>query len=228
MSDGRKVLMVVTSHDRMGDTGEATGLWLSELTHPYEVLVRAGFTVDIAAIQAGKAPLDPRSTAEDDPVNAAFLADPAARAKLDRPEGLDSVSSDDYAAIVFAGGHGTVWDFPAAPSVDRVASAVHARGGVVAAICHGPAALLNVHGPDGELLIKGCRVAGFSNAEERAVGLENVVPFLLEDRLKEAGGIYEEGPLFAPQVVVDGRLVTGQNPPSAVGVAEAVAALLRN
>lgn len=227
MSDGRKVLMVVTSHDRMGETGEATGLWLSELTHPYQVLVGAGLAVDIAAIQAGKAPLDPRSTAEPDPVNAAFLADSAARAKLEHPVDLDSVAPDDYAAIVFAGGHGTVWDFPTSPAVDRVASAVHAQGGVVAAICHGPAALLNIHGPDGELLIKGRRVAGFSNAEERAVGLDKVVPFLLEDRLKEVGGLYEEGALFSPQVVVDGRLVTGQNPPSAAGVAEAVVTLLK-
>lgn len=222
----RKVLIVVTSHDRMGATGEATGLWLSEMTHPYHVLEQAGFTVDIASIKGGTAPVDPRSVDDADPVNAAFLGNAATRAKLENTLPLDAVSPKDYAAILFSGGHGTVWDFPASPAVDRVASAIHAAGGIVAAVCHGPSALLNVHDSDGNLLIKGKRVAGFSNAEERAVKLENVVPFLLEDRLKEGGARYVEGALFTKHVVVDGRLVTGQNPQSATAVGEAVADLL--
>lgn len=223
----RKVLIVVTSHDRMGATDEATGLWLSEMTHPYHVLDQAGFKVDIASIKGGKAPVDPRSTGGDDPVNAAFMGKAETRAKLENTLALDKVAPGDYAAIVFSGGHGTVWDFPSSPAVDRVASAIAARGGIVAAVCHGPSALLNVHAPDGNLLIKGKRVAGFSNAEERAAKLDTVVPFLLEDRLKESGAQYVEGALFTRHVVVDGRLVTGQNPQSAAALGEAVVELLR-
>ncbi|MGE5515611.1 MAG: type 1 glutamine amidotransferase domain-containing protein [Bacteroidota bacterium] len=223
----RKVLIVVTSHNRMGVTDEATGLWLSEMTHPYHELDQAGFTVDIASIQGGAAPVDPRSIGGDDPVNAAFMGKAATRAKLENTLALDKVSPGDYAAILFSGGHGTVWDFPSSPAVDRVASAIAARGGV-AAVCHGPSALLNVHAPDGNLLIKGKRVAGFSNAEERAAKLEAVVPFLLEDRLKEGGAQYVEGAMFTRHVVVDGSLVTGQNPQSAAAVGEAIVELLRH
>jgi putative intracellular protease/amidase len=222
-----KVLIVVTSHDRMGDTGEATGLWLSEMTHPYRVLNKAGFEVDVASIKGGKAPIDPRSTAEEDPVNAAFLSNAETRTKLENTLSLDGVSPDNYAAILFSGGHGTVWDFPSNPEIDRVASAIAANGGVIAAVCHGPAALLNVHKQDGELVIAGKRVAGFSNAEEKAAKLDHVVPFLLEDRLQQAGAQYIEGQMFTQHVVVDGRLVTGQNPQSATAVGEAIANLLR-
>jgi putative intracellular protease/amidase len=211
----------------MGDSGGSTGLWLSEMTHPFDVMQKAGFQVDIASIKGGKVPLDPRSTGEDDPINNAFLADPSTAATLEQSATLADANPSTYDAIVFAGGHGTVWDFPTAPAVDRVASAIYAQGGIVAAICHGPAALLNIHDADGALLIKGKAVAGFSNAEEHAVGLEAVVPFLLEDRLKEGGALYSEAPLFTPHTVVDGRLITGQNPQSAVGVGEAVIKALR-
>jgi len=222
-----KVLIVVTSHNRMGDTGEPTGLWLSEMTHPYHVLDKAGFEIDVASIKGGTAPVDPRSTAEEDPVNAAFLNNAERRSKLENTLSLNDVSPGNYAAILFSGGHGAVWDFPTSPSVDRVASAIAAKGGVVAAVCHGPAALLNVHKENGELLIAGKRVAGFSNTEEKAAQLDHVVPFLLEDRLKQAGAQYVEGQMFTQHVVVDGRLVTGQNPQSATAVGEAIVNLLR-
>ncbi len=210
-----RVLLVVTSHAQMGDTSEKTGLWLAELTHPYHELVAAGIEVDIASIQGGAAPIDPRSLADDDAINHGFLGNPETRSLLDNTPALHTVDAAAYEAILFAGGHGTVWDFPGSEGVKKVGSAIYARGGIVAAVCHGPAALLNVYDQNGKPLVNGKRVAAFSNAEEEAFGLTAVVPYLLQDALTEKGASYVEGPLFESHVVQDGRLITGQNPQSA-------------
>jgi putative intracellular protease/amidase len=224
---GTKVLIVVTSHASLGATGRSTGYYLSEVTHPYAALEQAGFVVDIASPRGGKAPVDDKSLELDDPVNRAFWDRKETRAQLEETLPLRAINASDYRAIVFAGGHGTMWDFPDDGDVQRVAGAIYDAGGVVAAVCHGPAALVNVRLADGRSLVDGKNVAGFSNAEESAAGLTAVMPFLLESKLVERGGKYSKSGLWQPHVVTDGRLVTGQNPASATGVGEAVAGLLK-
>ncbi|QSP94913.1 type 1 glutamine amidotransferase domain-containing protein [Marinobacter salinisoli] len=211
-----RALIVVTSHDKMGETNKRTGLWLAEMTHPYYELTEAGIKVEIASIKGGAAPIDPNSLADDDAINKEFLANPATRTLLDNTLTLADVDPARYQAIVFAGGHGTVWDFSASQAVNDIGFAVYQQGGFVAAVCHGPAALLNIRDDNGRLIIEGKKVAGFSNKEEQAVGLTNVVPYLLQDELAEGGAEYLEGGMFESFVVQDGRLITGQNPQSAL------------
>lgn len=217
-----KVLIVVTSHAQMGNSDEKTGLWLAEATHPHAVLEGAGYTIDFASIQGGAAPIDPRSLEDLDAVSQAFLDNPKTRAQLDNTLKLDDVDASAYAAILFAGGHGTVWDFPDSPAVNRIASAIYANDGIIAAVCHGSAALLNILDSNGTPLISNRQVAGFSNSEEVAVGLDKVVPYLLQDRLEASGARYLEGAAFSSHVVVDDRLITGQNPQSAHALGEAM------
>ena len=221
-----KALIVVTSHDRLGDTGKPTGYYLPEVSHPYYALRDAGLEVDIASPRGGEAPMDEGSRDLEDPQNARMLETDADRAKLEQTLALADVDPADYRAILFAGGHGTMWDFPGNAEVQRLASAIFEAGGVVAAVCHGPAALVDVILPSGEPLVSGKRVTGFSNAEEDAAELTEVMPFLLESRLIERGGRYEKAPLWQEKVVVDGRLVTGQNPASAAAVGRAIAGLV--
>ncbi|HEY8143240.1 MAG TPA: type 1 glutamine amidotransferase domain-containing protein [Kofleriaceae bacterium] len=223
----KKALIVVTSHDRLGDTGKQTGYYLPEVTHPYYALIDAGFDVDLASPRGGAAPMDPSSGDRKDPANARFLDTPADRDKTSRTTRLADVAGSAYDAILFAGGHGTMWDFREDRDVQRLAAAIHEKGGVVAAVCHGPAALVDVRLSSGEFLVAGKRVTGFSNDEEEAAELTNVVPFLLETLLVEHGGRYEKAAgLWKEHVVTDGRLVTGQNPASAAGVGREVARLL--
>ncbi|HEU5056610.1 MAG TPA: type 1 glutamine amidotransferase domain-containing protein [Kofleriaceae bacterium] len=223
----KKALIVVTSHDRLGDTGKPTGYYLPEVTHPYYALRDTGIDVDLASPKGGAAPMDPSSNDRTDPANARFLDTPADRDKLERTARLADVDPAAYGAILFAGGHGTMWDFRQDRDVQRLAAAIHESGGVVAAVCHGPAALVDVRLSSGEYLVAGKRVTGFSNAEEEAAKLTEVVPFLLESALVERGGRYEKaGDLWQEHVVSDGRVVTGQNPASAAGVGRAVAQLL--
>lgn len=223
-----RALIVVTSHSVMGDTDKPTGLWLSEMTHPHHELTTAGIEVDIASIQGGASPIDPWSLEGDDPINAAFLASPETRRLLDNTAKLADVDPADYDAILFAGGHGTVWDFPDSPAVAKIGSAIYAQGGYVAAVCHGPTALLNLRDEQGNLLIDGKRVAGFSNAEEAEVGLTEVVPYLLQDALTAGGALYQEGKMFQPFVVQDDRLITGQNPQSATELGKTLAQALNS
>ena len=223
----KKALIVVTSHDRLGETGKQTGYYLPEVTHPYYAMRDAGLEVDIASPRGGEAPMDASSRDLTDPANARFLDTPADADKLARTVPLAEIDPAAYDAIVFAGGHGTMWDFRGNPDVQRIASAIHDRGGVVAAVCHGPAALVDVRLVSGKYLVDGKRVTGFSNAEEEAAKLTEVMPFLLESALIERGGRYEKADLWQERVVSDGKLVTGQNPASAAGVGRAVAALLR-
>lgn len=221
-----RVLIVVTSHEQMGDTNEKTGLWLAEMTHPYNELKKAGIEVDIASIKGGAAPIDPRSLAIDDAINHEFMANPKTRSLLDNTIELAKVAPNNYQAILFAGGHGTVWDFPKSDAVKKISAAIYEQGGYVSAVCHGPAALLNIFDANGKPLIAGKQVAGFSNAEEEAAGLTNVVPYLLQDELSALGALYQEGKMFEPFVVQDGRLITGQNPQSAAKLGAMLAKVL--
>ncbi len=224
-----RVLFVLTSHDRLGDTGRATGYFLSEVTHPHRVFVNRGYAVDFASVRGGAAPMDPTSLDTEDPVNEAFLASPAYAALADTPAVADvDLGDDPYDALFFPGGHGTMWDLPVDADVARMTGDFYARGGVVGAVCHGPAALVDAVLPDGEHLLRGRSVTCFSNEEESAVGLADVVPFLLEDRMRERGATVMTAAVFEPQVVVWERLVTGQNPASARGTALAMVKLLES
>ncbi|WP_083261117.1 type 1 glutamine amidotransferase domain-containing protein [Microbulbifer aggregans] len=218
-----RVLMVLTSHDAMGGSGEATGFWMAELTHPYFALREAGIAVDIVSIRGGKAPVDPRSLEEDDDDNRRFLEHAQTRKLIENTRPLSAVDPARYAAVIFVGGHGTMWDFPDQADVNRVAAAIYQEEGIVAAVCHGPAALVGVTLDDGSRLVAGRKVTGFTNSEERAVGLDDVVPFMLEDALGEAGASFQGAADWQSNVVVDGRLITGQNPASARALGEQVA-----
>lgn len=222
----KKALLVVTSVDRM-DNGEETGFWLSELTHPYFAMADEGIDVDIVSIRGGKAPVDPRSYDMEDPYNKRFLEDEKLKNILEDTGRLRDVKLGEYDAVVYAGGHGTMWDFPEGEGVHEVSLDIYVRDGVVAAICHGPAALVNLRDDCGGYLIKGRRIAAFTNKEEEIVGQREVVPFSLEDRLKSCGCEYIEGEEWSENVQCDGRIVTGQNPQSAMKVGRMVAELLK-
>jgi putative intracellular protease/amidase len=220
----QRILIAVTSHDKKGNTGDATGAYLAEITHPLEVFTKAGFAVDFVSVRGGRVPLD--GVDRKDPLNAAFLDDTAALAKLHASAAPAAIEPGKYAAILFAGGHGTMWDFPDEPTLAKLASSIYDVGGVVGAVCHGPAGLVNVKLANGQYLVAGKEIAAFTNEEERAVGLAEVVPFLLADKLIERGAVHRPAPNWQKQVITSERLVTGQNPASAAGVAEAMVQLL--
>jgi putative intracellular protease/amidase len=219
----KKILIGLTSHGDLGGV-RSTGYYLSEAAHPWRVFTDAGYTVELASVAGGEPPVDGADL--DDPIQRAFVEDPTVAAALRTTPTFADVDSGAYDAVFFAGGHGAMWDFPEDAELGRVAREVYEGGGVVAAVCHGPAALLGVRLSDGRPLVEGKRVAGFTNEEEAAVGLTEVVPFLLQTRLEQLGAKHEAGATFAVKVVTDDRLVTGQNPPSATGTAEAVLAEL--
>jgi putative intracellular protease/amidase len=215
----KRILIVLTSHDDLGGVRK-TGYYVSEAAHPWEVFRRVGFEVEVASVRGGRAPQD--GFDPQDPAQVDFLATVGER---DTPP-LEGLDASRYDAVFYAGGHGTMWDFPADPDVARVGREVYERGGVVAAVCHGPAALVNLTLSDGTYLVAGKRVAGFTNDEEEAAGAADVVPFLLADALVGRGARHEPGPDWQAQVVVDGHLATGQNPASAGPLAEEVVKLL--
>lgn len=219
-----KILFAVTSHDRKGNTGQPTGFYAPEAAHPWAVLHAAGYQIDFVSPKGGKAPMEGGDL--DDDVLRAFLADPAVQAQLPATARPEDIDPSDYAAILFVGGHGTMWDFPDNPGLTRIAAAIHAAGGVVGAVCHGPAALVNLKLPDGRYLVEGKRVAAFTDDEERAVGLDGVVPFLLAGKLASRGASHVPAPNWQANIIADGRLVTGQNPASAAGVGREMERLL--
>lgn len=222
----KRLLIVLTSAADMGSPEKKTGFWLSELTHPYYAMTDSGLIVDIVSIKGGKAPVDERSLDLSDEQNKRFLDTPELVEAIEQSKPLASIDAAEYGAIVFAGGHGTMWDFPDDEAVQQKATEIYERGGVVAAICHGPAALVNLKLSDGSHLISGKKLTAFTNEEESIVELTEAVPFLLEDRLRERGAIFSGLPAWSENVVTDGRLVTGQNPQSAVGVGKKVGELL--
>lgn len=223
-SEPHRVAIVLTNHGQLGATGRPTGFYLSEASHPYKVFHEAGYHIDFVSPRGGLAPMD--GLEEHDPINAAFLADEnlIARTRATLPIALLDPSRFD--AIFFAGGHGTMWDLPNDPQVQQITRIVYEQGGIVAAVCHGPAGLINVRLSNGEYLVSGKEVSAFTDEEESAVKLERVVPFALESTLRERGARFVEAPNFKPMVAISERLVTGQNPASAIGVAEAVVRLL--
>lgn len=214
-----KILFVLTSHDQKGDTGEHTGFFLSEAAHPWKVL-KDDYEIDFVSPNGGKAPVDGMDL--NDPVNKEFWENKEVQQKISHTMKPEEVNPADYVAIHFVGGHGAMWDFPKNLKLANLASMIYAHGGVVSAVCHGPAGLVDVKLPDGSYLISGKKVTGFSDEEEAAVKLTKVVPFLLEDKMKERGGIYSSSPKFTEHVVQDGRLITGQNPQSAKLLGEEV------
>ena len=224
-----EILFVLTSHDQLGTTGERTGFWLEEFAAPYYALSDAGAMITLASPEGGKPPIDPKSTLPENQTEATrrFEADDSAQALLAVTRKLADMSASTFDAIFFPGGHGPMWDLAVDTTSIALIEAFAKAGKPVAAVCHAPVALINARGPDDKFLVSGKRVTGFSNEEEQAIGLASVVPFLLEDRIRERGGLYRRGPLWAPHVEVDGKLVTGQNPASSVPVARSLLDLLR-
>jgi putative intracellular protease/amidase len=223
-----KILIVLTSHDQLGNTGKKTGFWLEEFVAPYYVLKDAGAAITLASPKGGLPPLDPKSDLPENQTELTkrFRIDTAAQAELAHTKKLADVSADDFDAVFYPGGHGPMWDMADNATSIKLIEAFVKADKPVGAVCHAPSALINVRGKDGEYLIKSRRVTGFSDAEEEAVGLTTVVPFLLEDRLKERGGVYSKGANWAPYVQVDGKLVTGQNPASSGPAAEELLKLI--
>lgn len=216
MSNAIPVLFVTTSNNVKGKTGIPTGFFLAELTHPYEKLQKAGIAIELASVKGGRPPIDGFDLS--DPVNAALWGDPAFQVALGQTLCLDDVNPSRYSAVFFAGGHGTMWDFADSTSVQRVIREIYDAGGLVSAVCHGPAALVNVKLSDGSYLVNGKHVAAFTNSEEEAIQSTNIVPFLLETSLVNHGALHHAAPDWAPNVTTDGRLITGQNPASASSV----------
>jgi putative intracellular protease/amidase len=226
--DMTKVLMVLTSHDRLGDTGQKTGFWLEEFAAPYYILKDAGLDVTLASPKGGQPPLDPKS---DDPASQTeamrrFKADPEAQAALAGTAKLSDISPNDYDAVFYPGGHGPLWDLSDDRHSIALIEALYAAGKPVAAVCHGPAALRHAKARDGSPLVRGRSVTGFTNTEEAAVKLTDVVPFLVEDMLKENGGEFSRGADWQAYAVTDGNLITGQNPASSESTARALVAQL--
>lgn len=219
-----KILIVLTSHARIGETGHTTGVWLEELTTPYYAFIDAGAEVDLASIGGGAVPIDPNSMAEQDRPESVvrFFDDQVSQHKLGHSLKLEDLSAAPYDAVFLPGGHGTMWDLPESTALAELLTSAFAAGKVVAAVCHGPAGLVNARSPDGTPLVAGRKVSAFTNSEEEAAGLTQAVPFLLETRLRDLGALYESGPDFEPHAVRDGKLVTGQNPASSSRVAQLV------
>ncbi|MFD6418762.1 type 1 glutamine amidotransferase domain-containing protein [Streptomyces sp. NPDC060194] len=220
MTRTHKILIALTSHDRLGDTGRSTGWYLPEAAHPWKEFTEAGYQVDIVSVLGGKPAMDGADLS--DPVQQAFLDDPRIAAQLADTRRPGQVSADDYDAVLYVGGHGTMWDFPHDGDLAELARDVYEAGGVVSAVCHGPAGLVNLTLSDGGHLVAGKNLAAFTNSEEAAVGLTDVVPFHLQTALEERGARHSAAADFDAHVVTDGRLVTGQNPASAAAVGAAV------
>jgi putative intracellular protease/amidase len=224
-----KILMVLTSHEDLGDTGEKTGFWLEEFAAPYYVLRDAGAEITLASPKGGQPPLDPKSDADDAQTDATrrFKKDADAQKALAVTQKLSEIVDDGYDAIFYPGGHGPLWDLANDADSKRLIEAFATGDRPVGAVCHAPAVFRHAQGTDGKPLVSGRRVTGFTNAEEAAVGLTDVVPFLVEDMLESNGGIYEKGADWASHVVVDGQLITGQNPASSEEAAQELLKLLK-
>jgi putative intracellular protease/amidase len=223
-----KMLMVLTSHGELGDSGRKTGLWLEEFVAPYYVFKDAGAEVVLASPKGGQPPIDPRSNDEGAQTadTRRFALDAPAQAALARTHPLGDIAGHDFDAVFYPGGHGPLWDLAGNVDSQHLIERLYAAGKPVGAVCHGVAALREARGPFGLPLVRGKHVTGFSDAEEAAVGLTDEVPFSVEQMVKDHGGIYASKPDFKPHVVTDGLLVTGQNPASSADAAKALLALL--
>jgi putative intracellular protease/amidase len=222
-----KILMVLTSHDQLGNTGRKTGFWLEEFAAPYFVFRDAGVELTLASPKGGQPPIDPKSDLpeEQTPAMARFKQDPRAQKDLSQTVQLSAMKSQDFDTIFYVGGHGPMWDLVDNPDSIALIESFYNSGKPVAAVCHSPGVFHRVM-YQGQPLVKGKRVTGFTNGEEAAVGLTHVVPFLVEDELKRIGGLYEKAADWAPFALVDGRVVTGQNPASSTVAAKALMEVL--
>ena len=223
-----KILIVLTSHDQLGDTGKKTGFWLEEFAAPYYVFKDAGAQITLASPKGGQPPLDPSSDTEDAQTDATerFKSDDAAQKDLANTTKLSNISADDFDAIFYPGGHGPLWDLAEDSDSRTLIETFSANDRPIGAVCHAPAVFRHTQGADGKSLVSGKTVTGFTNTEEEGVGLTDVVPFLVEDMLKSNGGNYKKGDDWASFVVTDGKLVTGQNPASSAEAARKLLALL--
>jgi len=219
-----KILMVLTSHDQLGDTGEKTDFWLEEFAAPYFVFKDAGAEITLASPKGGQPPLDPKSDEPDFQTEATdrFKEDKEAQTALANTLRLSSVSAEDYDAVFYPGGHGPLWDLSQDQDSIALIEAMYASGKPVSAVCHAPGVFRHTKAQDGSPLVQGKTVTGFANTEEAAVQLTDVVPFLVEDELKRNGGNYSKIDDWQPYAVTDGNLITGQNPASSEAVAKAV------
>ena len=222
----KKILFVVTSHDKKGDTGENTGYYLGEVSHPWEVLHKAGYEIDFVSPKGGTPPVDGFDLK--DPVNREFWENKEYKNKIDHSLKPSEINPGDYSTIFYAGGHGAMWDFADHTELSAIASKIYENGGIVAAVCHGPAGLVNIKLNNGKYLVDGKKINAFTNEEEAEVKLTNVVPFLLEDKLKERGAKFEKSGLWQNHVVTDQRVITGQNPQSAKSLGKAILKELNN
>ncbi len=220
----KPMLFVLTSHATKGTSGESTGFYLSEVTHPLAELEKEGIAVEFASIAGGKAPVDGLDLT--DPINEHYWNSDIFQSAICQTQRLKDIDIRRYSGIFFAGGHGTMWDFPNSTAVQRVTCDMYEAGGLISAVCHGPSALVNVKLSNGHYLVDGKRIAAFTDNEERAVKLENIVPFLLASTLLQRGANHQHSENFTEKVVVDGQLITGQNPQSATGVGRAIAMAL--
>ena len=224
-----KVLMVLTSHDTLGDTGRKTGFWLEELAAPYYVFKDAGAEITLASPKGGQPPLDPKS---DEPMfqtdtTRRFSADEDAKAQLARTVRLDSVDQKDFDTVFYPGGHGPMWDLAEDQTSIRLIESFIAAGKTIALVCHAPGVLRHVKKPDGTPFVEGRYVTGFTDTEETAVGLEKVVPFLVESELVNLGAVFSKVKDWGVHTVVDGQLITGQNPGSSHEAADALVAAVK-
>jgi putative intracellular protease/amidase len=222
-----KILMVLTSHDQLGNTGRKTGFWLEEFAAPYYVFRDAGVELTLASVKGGQPPIDPKSDLPENqtPAMTRFKNDPAAQKELASTVKLEGMRSEDFDTVFYPGGHGPMWDL--VDNADSIAliESFYNSGKPVAAVCHAPAVLHRVV-YQGAPIVKGKRVTGFTNSEEEEVQLTHVVPFLVEDKLKQLGGLFEKAPNWQSFVITDGRLITGQNPASSTAGAQALLTLL--
>lgn len=220
-----KILIVTTSHASLGDTQKATGLWIEELTTPYYAFVDAGASVTVASIQGGAVPIDPgsqKADGENPPSVERFRGDQEFQQAIANTTALEEVNASEYDAVFLPGGHGTMWDLPKSDRLAQIISETLAQGRIVSAVCHGPAGLISAKTAAGEPVVKGRKVAAFTNSEENEVGLSETVPFLLESQLRELGADIQKAGNFEAFAVADGNLITGQNPMSSELVAEKV------
>lgn len=214
-----KILFVVTSHSELGNTGDSTGFFLSEAAHPWHVL-KNEYEIDFVSPEGGKAPVDGFDL--QDSINAEFWNNQTIQNKIQNTKRPEEINANEYIAVHFVGGHGTMWDFPDNPELADIAADVYENGGIVSAVCHGPAGLLNVRLSNTQYLLEGKEITGFTNEEEEAVELSEVVPFSLENQIENRQARFSKTDKFTKNVVVDQRVITGQNPQSAYGVGQAV------
>ncbi|USD24676.1 type 1 glutamine amidotransferase domain-containing protein [Flagellimonas marinaquae] len=220
-----KVLMVLSSHQELGDTGKVTGYYLSEVTHAYEVFEENNFDITLVSPEGGNPPVDGFDL--EDPVNKKYWNDTTFQQKLKNTLKPSKIKARDYDVIYYAGGHGTMWDFPNHKKLAKIAARIYENDGIVAAVCHGPSALVNIQLSNGAYLVNGKTLSVFTNEEEANVGLEKVVPFLLETKLEARGATIDKADMWQEKVSVDQRLVTGQNPASAKLTAQKIVELVK-